>query len=273
MTQEVDHGANIIKMVSDRDDKIRELTAELAEAIGDKKDVENVLEDEVRGNTVLRVALRRKVREHAAEIALRDERIKEVVGFCNEQTVEVKNIRAELESVKQKSEPAAALPFVLQLIMSAGVAHYHTIIAQCAIATVNKATNKVARELREIYDIDNVVKHPSLYRVAVRLCTQLGVSPPSRAELSAEIKEYVDQNIDLYIKDPQYATSESALRQIITALKSPAHLGSYGRDVCQMFDWLPALTAGLDDIEDDYNDLVEQSVYQVCRNLINDSFS
>ncbi|QZE60240.1 hypothetical protein pEaSNUABM35_00323 [Erwinia phage pEa_SNUABM_35] len=273
MTQEVDHGANIIKMVSDRDAKIRELSADLTVTSGGKADVEAELRELSLDHLALKIKMRSREREHASEIALRDERIKEVVGFCNEQTVEVKNIRAELESVKQKSEPAAALPFVLQLIMSAGVAHYHAIIAQCAIATVNKATNKVARELREIYDIDNVVKHPSLYRVAVRLCTQLGVSPPSRTELSAEIKEYVAQNIDLYVKDPQYATSESALRQIIAAKNNAAHYGSYGRDVCRMFDWLPALAAGLDDIEDDYNDLVEQSVYQVCRNLINDSFS
>lgn len=273
MTQEVDHGANIIKMVGDRDDKIRELTANLSETSGRKEDLDAELRELSLDHLALKIKMRSREREHAAEIELRDERIREVVGFCNEQTVEVKNIRTELESVKQKSEPAAALPFVLQLIMSAGVAHYHAIIAQCATATVNRATNKVARELREIYDNDNVVKHPSLYRVAVRLCTQLGVSPPSRTDMLADLKEYVVQNLDLYLKDPQYAASESALRQIIAAKNNAAHYGAYGRGVYQMFDWLPALTADLDDIEDDYNDLVEQSVYQVCRNLINDSFS
>ncbi|QZE59567.1 hypothetical protein MPK66_gp323 [Erwinia phage pEa_SNUABM_2] len=273
MTQEVDHSANIVKMVSDRDDKIRELSTNLSVTTGRKEDAEAELRELSLDHLALKIKLRSREREHASEIALLDERIREVVGFCNEQTVEVKNIRTELESVKQKSEPAAALPFIMQMIMSAGVAHYHAIIAQCAFATVNRATNKVARELREIYDNDNVVKHPSLYRAAVRMCNQLGVSPPPRTDMLAELQEYVAQNIDLYTKDPQYAASESALRQIIAAKNNAAHYGAYGRDVYQMFDWLPALTACLDDIEDDYNDLVEQSLYQVCRNLINDSFS
>ncbi|QZE59231.1 hypothetical protein MPK64_gp331 [Erwinia phage pEa_SNUABM_16] len=273
MTQEVDHGANIVQMIGDRDDKIRELTANYREVHGQKVDLEAELNVFANENKDLRLTIRRNERTHAAEIALRDERIREVVGFCNEETRAKAELSAELESVKQKSAPAIALPFVLQMIMSAGVAHYHAIIAQCAIAAVNRATNKVARELREIYDNDNVVKHPSLYRVATRLCKQLDVDLPSVPELQKHLKEHVAQNIDFYLKDPQYDLSESALRQIIAAKNNAAHYGSYGRDVYQMFDWLPALTASLEDVEDDYNDLVEQSVYQVCRNLINDSFS
>lgn len=273
MTQEVDHGANIVKMVSDRDDKIRELSTNLSVTAGRNEDVEAELRELSRDHLALKIKMRSRDREHASEIALRDERIREVMGFCNEQTAEVKNVRAELESVKQKSAPAISLPLVLQLIMSAGVAHYHAVISQCSIAVVNKATNKVGRELREIYDIDNVVKHPSIYRFAVRLCKQLDVDLPTVPEMQAAIREHVAQNIDFYMKDPQYATSESALRQIIAALRNPAHFGSYGRDVCQMFDWLPSLTADIDDVDDDYSDLVEQSVHQICRNLINDSFA
>lgn len=273
MTQEVDHGANIAKMVSDRDSKIRELSTNLTETIGHKEDVEAELRELSRDHLALKIQMRSKDREHTTAIELRDERIREVVGFCNEQTVEVKNVRAELESVKQKSALSSAVPLVLQLILSAGVSHYHAIIGQCAIATVNKATNKVARELREIYDVDNVGKQPSLYRFAVRLCKQLDVELPTVSEMLSALKEHVAQNIDFYMKDPQYATSESALRQIITALKGPAHFGYYGRDVCQMFDWLQVMKASIDDLDDEYNDLVEQSVYQICRNLINDSFS
>lgn len=271
--QEVDHSANIIKMVSDRDDKIRELTTNYREVHGEKVDLQAELNVSVIENKELRLELRRTKRLHSDELALREERIRELTGFCNEETQAKSKLRIELDSVKQKSPPAVAVPFTLQLVMASGIAHYHAIVAQCAAATVNRGTNKVSRELRHTVEKDFVVKHPSLHRVATRMCNQMGVELPSKEVLMSQIKKYVVDNIDLYMKDPQYDVSEFSLRQIVAAKNNAAHYGAYGRDVYQMLDWLPAITADLDDIEDDYNDLVEQSVYQICRNLIIESFS
>lgn len=275
MTQEVDHEANIIQMLSSRDDKIRELTNELEEAVGDKKDVEDVLEDTVRGNTVLRVALRRKVRQHAVEIALRDERIKEVVGFCDEQTAELKKLQAELESVKSKHEAANPLPFALHMIMCAGINHYHTIVQQLANGTVNRETNKVARALAQLNRTDTVTKQPSLYRSVAQYCSAVSVDVPASSILLVEIKRHIEANIDLFLKDVQYEQSRAVLFQVWEARRKAAHMGFGARNICEAFDWFPAAHEDdadkLDD-DDEYAELFCESLLKICTFLIKDSF-
>lgn len=275
MTQEVDHGANIVQMIGSRDDKIRELTNELEEAIGDKKDVENVLEDEVRGNTVLRVALRRKVRQHAVEIALRDERIKEVVGFCNEQTAEIKRLQAENESVKTKHERANPLPSALHMIMCAGISHYHTVIMQLAHGTVNRETNKVSRALAALNKTDTVVKQPSLYRSVAMYCSSVSAATPTAEALREHIKAYIEANVDLFRKDQQYEMSRAMLHLVWEAEAKAAHMGFGARNICRSFDWLPIGVAGDTDVlddEDDYEELFCESLLIICLQLIKDSF-
>lgn len=276
MTQEVDHGANIVQMISTRDDKIRELTNELEEAVGDKKDVDNVLEDEVRSNTVLRVALRRKVRQHATEIALRDERIKEVVGFCNEQTAELKKLQAELESVKSKQETANPLPFALHMIMCAGVNHYHTVVQQLAHGTVNRETNKASRALAGLNRNDMVVKQPSLYRSVAMYCSALGTDAPKSDELVAKITDYIRANVDLFIKDAQYDQSRQTLYWVWLAKNNSAHMGFAARNISQAFDWLPIGSESdtIDHLEDDddYEELFCETLLKICTHLIKDSF-
>ena len=276
MTQEVDHEANIVQMISTRDEKIRELTNELEEAIGDKKDVENVLEDEVRGNTVLRVALRRKVRQHAVEIALRDERIKEVVGFCNEQTAELKKLQAENESVKSKQKQANPLPFALHMIMCAGISHYHNVVQQLAHGSVNRETNKVARALADLNRTDVVVKQPSLYRSVAMYCSAVGADAPASAALLGELNNYIRANIDLFLKDTQYEQSRKMLHWVWEAKNNSAHMGFAARNICQAFDWLPIAfeSDAIDHLEDDddYEELFCETLLKICTHLIRDSF-
>ena len=275
MTQEVDHEANIIQMLSSRDDKIRELTAELAEAVGDKKDVENVLENETRSNTILRVALQRQDRLHTDTIALRDERIKELVGFCNEQTEEVRTLKAELESVKSKHEAANPLPFALHMIMCAGINHYHTIIQQLAHGTVNRETNKVSRALAEQNKTDTVVKQPSLYRSVAMYCSAVSTDAPAADVLRGKIKDYIEAHVDLFKKDRQYEMSRAMLHLVWEAEAKAAHMGFGARNICRSFDWLPIGVAGDTDVlddEDDYEELFCESLLTICLQLINDSF-
>lgn len=275
MTQEVDHEANIIQMLSSRDDKIRELTNELEEAVGDKKDVEDVLEDTVRGNTVLRVALRRKVRQHAVEISLRDERIREITGFCNEQTEEVRTLKAELESVKSKHEAANPLPFALHMIMCAGINHYHTVIQQLAHGTVNRETNKVSRALAEQNKTDTVVKQPSLYRSVAMYCSAVSTDAPTADVLRGKIKDHIEAHVDLFKKDQQYEMSRAMLHLVWEAEAKAAHMGFGARNICRSFDWLPIGVAGDTDVlddEDDYEELFCESLLTICLQLIDDSF-
>ncbi|UAW53435.1 hypothetical protein pEaSNUABM30_00317 [Erwinia phage pEa_SNUABM_30] len=275
MTQEVDHGANIVRMIGERDEKIHTLTNELAEAVGDKKDVEHVLEDEVHSNTVLRVALQRKVRQHATEIALRDERIREVTGFCNEQTEEVRALKAELESVKSKQEAANPLPFALHMIMCAGINHYYTIVMQLAHGTVNRETNRVARDLAEQNKLDTVGKQPSLYRSVAMYCSAAGTDVPPGATLRESLKAHIEANIDLFLKDPQFEIARSMLRLVWAANKKAAHMGFGAGNICRSFNWMPAAEVGsletLDD-EDDYEELFCESLQTICFDLINHSF-
>lgn len=275
MTQEVDHGANIAQMLSSRDDKIRELTAELAEAVGDKKDVENVLENETRSNTILRVALQRQDRLHTDTIALRDERIKELVGFCNEQTQELRTVKAELESVKSKHEAANPLPFALHMIMCAGVSHYHNVVMQLAHGTVNRETNKVARALAEQNKIDTVIKQPSLYRSVAMYCSAINADTPKGETLREALKAYIEANVNLFLKDQQFEVSRTMLKHVWEAHRKAAHMGSGARNICYSFDWLRV--AVVDDIEtleedDEYEELFCESLLTICLDLINHSF-
>ena len=276
MTQEVDHGANIVKMVSDRDDKIRELTTDLSVTAGRKDDLDAELRDLSLDHLALKIQIRSKDREHASEVELLNERIREVVGFCNEETRNKVALAAELESVKEQQQPISPVPFVLQLIMSVGINHYHAVIAQCAHAAVNRQTNKMSRTLYELNAHDNVVKTPSLYRVSTRYCTMLNAAVPASTELVKGLKDFIESNIDLFMKDAQYGRTRFALRQIYNARKNPAHLGFHAQDICKTFDWMEALsnTDGSRLTEDeDYADLVCKSVFDICRNLIIESFA
>lgn len=275
MTQEVDHGANIAQMIGARDEKIRELSANCAQTAGRNEDVEAELQELSRDHLALKIKLRSTEREHTAEIKLRDERIHEVVGFCNEQTAELRTVKAELESVKSKHEAANPLPFALHMIMCAGVSHYHNVVMQLAHGTVNRETNKVARALAELNKTDTVVKQPSLYRSVAMYCTAVNADTPKGEALREGLKAYIEANVDLFLKDPQFEVSRTMLKHVWEAHKKAAHMGSGARNICYSFDWLRV--AVVDDIEaleedDEYEELFCESLLTICLDLINHNF-
>lgn len=275
MTQEVDHGANIAQMLSSRDEKIRELSASCEQTAGRNEDVEAELRELSRDHLALKIKLRSTEREHTAEIKLRDERIHEVVGFCNEQSAELRTVKAELESVKSKHEAANPLPFALHMIMCAGVSHYHNVVMQLAHGTVNRETNKVARALAEQNKIDTVIKQPSLYRSVAMYCSAINAATPNGEALREGLKAYIEANVDLFLKDPQFEVSRTMLKHVWEAHKKAAHMGSGARNICYSFDWLRV--AVVDDIEtleedDEYEELFCESLLTICLDLINHSF-
>ena len=275
MTQEVDHGANIAQMIGARDEKIHELTVNLKRTTGRNEDVEAELNELSRDHLALKIKLRSTEREHAAEINLRDERIREVVGFCNEQTQELRTVKAELESVKSKHEAANPLPFALHMIMCAGVSHYHTIVAQLAHGTVNRETNKASRALADLNKIDRAIRQPSLYRSVAMYCSAINADTPKGETLREGLKAYIEANVDLFLKDPQFEPSRSMLHSVWEAHRKAAHMGSGARNICYTFDWLPIAVVGdtgtLDD-EDEYEELFCESLLTICLELINQSF-
>ena len=276
MTQEVDHGANIVQMISTRDDKIRELIESNEQTAGRNEDVEAELQELSRDHLALKLKLRSTEREHAAEIALRDERIKEVVGFCNEQTQHIKKLQAENESVKSKQEAANLLPFALHMIMCAGVNHYHNVVQQLAHGTVNRETNKASRALAGLNRNDMVVKQPSLYRSVAMYCSALGTDAPKSDELLAKITDYIRANVDLFIKDAQYDQSRQTLYWVWLAKNNSAHMGFAARNISLAFDWLPigSESDAIDHLEDaeDYEELFCETLLKICTHLIKDSF-
>lgn len=276
MTQEVDHGANIVQMISDRDDKIRELIESNEQTAGRNQDVEAELQELSKDHLALKIKLRSTEREHTAEIALRDERIREVVGFCNEQTQHIKKLQAENESVKSKQEAANPLPFALHMIMCAGVSHYHNVVQQLAHGTVNRETNKAARALADLNRTDTVVKQPSLYRSVAMYCSALSTGVPKIDALLAELTNYIRANTDLFLKDAQYEQSRKMLHWVWAAKNNSAHMGFAARNICQAFDWLPIAfeSDAIDHIEhdDDYEELFCETLLKICTHLIRDSF-
>lgn len=276
MTQEVDHGANILQMISTRDEKIRELIESNEQTAGRNEDVEAELQELSSDHLALKLKLRSTEREHAAEIALRDERIKEVVGFCNEQTQQIKKLQAENESVKSKQDAANPLPFALHMIMCAGVNHYHNVVQQLAHGTVNRETNKASRALAGLNRNDMVVKQPSLYRSVAMYCSALGTDAPKSDELVAKITDYIRANVDLFIKDAQYDQSRQTLYWVWLAKNNSAHMGFAARNISLAFDWLPigSESDAIDHLEDaeDYEELFCETLLKICTHLIKDSF-
>ncbi|UAW53105.1 hypothetical protein pEaSNUABM23_00323 [Erwinia phage pEa_SNUABM_23] len=275
MTQEVDHGANIVQMITSRDDKIRELTESNEQTAGRNEDVEAELQELSRDHLALKIKLRSTEREHTAEIALRDERIREVVGFCNEQSQQIRELQAELESVKNSQTPMSVTQHALHTIMTAGVSKYHAIVAQLSQHSVNNDSNKSRRAINTLYQTDTVTAHPSMYRAIARYVNASGSTLPSVDALRKAIRQYIVDNHDLFYKDAEYELSRLALREVWVMKRNPAHLGFAARNICQAFDWLPAAyNDDLDmlDDESEYEDLFVDSVAKICTHLIDDSF-
>ncbi|QZE57534.1 hypothetical protein MPK71_gp325 [Erwinia phage pEa_SNUABM_1] len=272
---EQNHAANIIEMMERKTQDLHQMTDNFKQADGLKQDAERELRVQAQDNVSLRLKMRRTEREHTAQIALRDERIQEVVGFCNEQSAEIRTLKAELESVKSKHEAANPLPFALHMIMCAGVNHYHTIIQQLANGTVNRETNKVARALAQLNRTDTVTKQPSLYRSVAQYCSAVAVDVPAGSTLLVEIKRHIEANVDLFLKDVQYEQSRAVLSQVWEARRKAAHMGFGARNICEAFDWCPAAHEDdADKVEDDeeYEELFCDSLLKICTFLIKDSF-
>lgn len=275
MSEQNEHAANIVKIMGQQEQKLASLSASLTLVTGQKEDAVAELAVQTQANVDLRLELRSTKRELEAQIALRDERIHEVVGFCNEQSQQIRELQAELESVKNSQTPISVTQHALHTIMTAGVSKYHAIVAQLAQHSVNNDSNKSRRALNTLYQTDTVTAHPSMYRAIARYVNASGKTLPSVDALRKEIRQYIADNLDLFYKDSEYELSRLALREVWVMKRNPAHLGFAARNICQAFDWLPAAyNDDLDmlDDESEYEDLFVDSVAKICTHLIDDSF-
>lgn len=275
MTDKVDHGAHIAKMIGDRDSQIFQLKTLVHETTGENLDLSAELELAYSTLRTERLAARKTERCLRSDINLRDDRIREVVGFCNEETQAKAALVAELETVKRTQEQANPLPFALHMIMCAGISHYHTIIMQLAQGTANRRTNKVTRELAELNDTQTVGKQPSLYRSIAMYCSAASASVPTIDVLRAHIKGHVESHVELFMKDPQFKMSRAMLHLVWEADNKAAHMGFGARNICKAFDWLPACIVKSTDVledDDDYEELFCESVLMICMGLIHNNF-
>lgn len=215
----IDHGKNIAQMLGRQTEQISQLTDNYRQAIGDKTDAEQELMSVSRDNINLRLKLRKQAREHTAEIELRDERIREVTGFCNEQTAEVRSLKADLD--KARTQPTTdATDMVLHLLLVESVNYFHRVVGNLAHAFVNKRTNKASRDLVALASDAPPYRTPSFSRIVSRMCNNSGIAL-SNIDLSREtVWSFIQRNTDLFCKDEAYQMSRGILCSLCEATPS-----------------------------------------------------
>lgn len=263
--EQVNHSANIIQMVSQRDEKIAELTTNYKQALGDKKDVEAELMSQSRENVSLRIKLRRNDREHEAAQEVLSERIREITGFCNEQTEEIRQLKAR--------PVGDAYMFVRHLLLSESVNIVHNAVATLGHAFANKATNKTATEIGELMQRRSTLRITSLGKIVNRICSYEDKVAKDLG-LSKDITEFVSANIDLFCKDEAYKTSNEILRSLAAVSKHNNWQNAAVRTVRQYYRDFPLIVCVdrqiLED-EDDYEELFGETVAKVFLLLIKEN--
>lgn len=262
---EQNHAENIIQMLQQHERDLAGMTEKYQDARDGKKDVEEELLDEMRSNATLRIALRYKSRQYEKDRQVLTDRIEEVVGFCN----------AQIEEIRQlKARPVGdAYMFVRHHLLSESVNIVHNAVAALGHAFANRATNKTAVEIGELIVRRSTFRITSLGKIVNRICNYES-KVAKDLDLSKDVAEFVSANIDLFCKDEAYKASNEILRSLAAASKNSTGPNAAVRTVRSYYRDMPLLTCVdrqiLED-EDDYEELFGETVAKVFLLLIKEN--
>lgn len=219
--QQIDHAANIINLMQEKDQQLSTLSANYRQVLGEREDLDLELNRSVMVERELRLDIRRLERRHEEEEQTLKDRIAEVTGFCNEQTQTIHSLRKEVAD--QKARPVNdCRSFVMHMILMESVNYLHEAVDTLSHAFVNKATNILSTELlTQVLDA-NTLRRPSLYRIATRMMSNEDKAITDLDMTRKSISEFVRNNYDLFCKDPAYNKSRNVLLALARAAKQSA---------------------------------------------------
>lgn len=219
--QQIDHAANIINLMQEKDQQLSTLSANYRQVLGEREDLDLELNRSVMVERELRLDIRRLERKHEEEEQTLKDRIAEVTGFCNEQTQTIHSLRKEVAD--QKARPVNdCRSFVMHMILMESVNYLHEAVDTLSHAFVNKATNILSTELlTQVLDA-NTLRRPSLYRIATRMMSNEDKAITDLDMTRKSISEFVRNNYDLFCKDPAYNKSRNVLLALARAAKQSA---------------------------------------------------
>ena len=268
--QQIDHAANIINLMQEKDQQLSTLSANYRQVLGEREDLDLELNRSVMVERELRLDIRRIERKHEEEEQTLKDRIAEVTGFCNEQTQTIHSLRKEVAD--QKARPVNdCRSFVMHMILMESVNYLHEAVDTLNHAFVNKATNKVSTELlTQVLDA-NTLRRPSLYRIATRMMSNEDKAITDLDMTRKSISEFVSNNYDLFCKDPAYNKSRNVLLALARAAKQSAGKSGALRTARMKYSDITLLDnvdRQLLEDEDDYEEMFVESIAAIFIRIV-----
>lgn len=268
--QQIDHAANIINLMQEKDQQLSTLSANYRQLLGERDDLDLELNRSVMVERDLRLDIRRLERKHEEEEQVLKDRITEVTGFCNEQTQTIHSLRKEVAD--QKARPVNdCRSFVMHMILMESVNYLHEAVDALSHAFVNKATNILSTELlTQVLDA-NTLRRPSLYRIATRMMSNEGKAITDLDMTRKSISEFVSNNYDLFCKDPAYNKSRNVLLALARAAKQSAGKSGALRTARMKYSDITLLDnvdRQLLEDEDDYEEMFVESIAAIFIRIV-----
>lgn len=268
--QQIDHAANIINLMQEKDQQLSTLSANYRQLLGERDDLDLELNRSVMVERDLRLDIRRLERKHEEEEQVLKDRITEVTGFCNEQTQTIHSLRKEVAD--QKARPVNdCRSFVMHMILMESVNYLHEAVDTLSHAFVNKATNILSTELlTQVLDA-NTLRRPSLYRIATRMMSNEGKAITDLDMTRKSISEFVSNNYDLFCKDPAYNKSRNVLLALARAAKQSAGKSGALRTARMKYSDITLLDnvdRQLLEDEDDYEEMFVESIAAIFIRIV-----
>lgn len=268
--QQIDHAANIINLMQEKDQQLSTLSANYRQVLGERDDLDLELNRSVMVERELRLDIRRLERKHEEEEQALKDRITEVTGFCNEQTQTIHSLRKEVAD--QKARPVNdCRSFVMHMILMESVNYLHEAVDALSHAFVNKATNILSTELlTQVLDA-NTLRRPSLYRIATRMMSNEDKAITDLDMTRKSISEFVSNNYDLFCKDPAYNKSRNVLLALARAAKQSAGKSGALRTARMKYSDITLLDnvdRQLLEDEDDYEEMFVESIAAIFIRIV-----
>ncbi|QYW03287.1 hypothetical protein pEaSNUABM13_00329 [Erwinia phage pEa_SNUABM_13] len=273
MSEQVDHATNIIKMVSDRDAKISELSVTANELQGQVNDYAAELAASAVRETALRLKLRSQERQTNTDLVRLETRTKELVDISNTQMAESNELKARVEEMNAKLAQVDPMPFVLHLVAVQAASVFSYMVQSFAHAHVNQRTNDTTRTLSALMVGETARRYQSFEKTIARYCNSIGAERPKANDVRNAFPDFMRNEADLFCKDPKYSHDCMALAAMLN-LPRTSWMYRKSLDAVNHFAWIAAFEGSPQEFESesDYNELYVNSLIDIASALIGQNF-
>lgn len=271
--QQVDHSANIIQMIGERDSKIHELSGTVVDLQGKVNDYASELAASAIRETQLRLKLRSQERQSDVELVRLETRTKELVEISNEQSRDSAALKADMDALRKQLQPADPLPFVLHLVAVQANAVFNSMVQAFVHIHVNQRQNQTTRDIHNLMAVESSCRYRSFEKTMARYCNIIRAERPSANDVRNAFPDFIRAEADIFCKDPMYSANCSALREI-HSLSRNSWMYRKALDDFESFSWVEAFNASPEEFYSDkeYTEVYVNSLITIASALIGQNF-